>query len=205
MSRSGWLLVAVFVLGLGGFLVLSGGERKLEPRPVPMGKTVTQQLPGYDGKPETWKITKQEIPREKLPDMVLPQPRPRTAPPNESARALEGQALESWKHGDIREALAKFDAAVKADPDDPEIRTQYGRLLMLMTDYNAALPHLERAAQLKRQDPQVWLDLQTIYEKSILLERAQYARKRAESLAKGAKIVQDENGYYFLEGGKLFP
>jgi len=195
----------VFALCLAAFLLYPRGEKKLEPKPVPMGKTVTQQLPGYDGKPQTWKITKKEVPREKLPDMVLPQPKPRTAPPNESSRALEGEALESWKHGDIAAALKKFEAAIEADPDDPEVRTRYGRLLTLMTDYDKAYPQLERAAQLKPQDPQVWLDLQTIYEKSVLLERAGYARKKAEALAPGAKIVQDENGFYFLEGGKLFP
>jgi len=208
VKRSGWLLAAVFAAGLVAFLVYPREGRKLAPKPVPMGKTVTQMLPGPDGKPEAWKITKQEVPREKLPDLVLPKPAPRTRPPDErteSARALEGQALESWKHGDIAAALGTFEAAVKADPDDPEVRTRYGRLLTLMTDYDKAYPQLERAAQLKPEDPQVWLDLVTIYEKNVLLERAGYARKKAEALAPGAKIMQDENGFYFLEGGKLFP
>jgi predicted Zn-dependent protease len=170
---------------------------------------VTQQLPGSDGKPETWTLTKQEVPREKLPDLVLPQPSPRQAPPNESAResarGLEGQALESWKHGEIAVALEQFEAALEADPEDPEVRTQYGRLLTLMTDYEKATPQLERAAQLKPEDAQVWLDLLTLYEKNVLLERAGYAREKAEALARGARILQDENGFYFLEGGTLFP
>jgi tetratricopeptide (TPR) repeat protein len=207
VRRSGLLLVIVFVLGLAAFLLYPRDE-KLAPKPVPMGKTVTQQLPGHDGKPETWRLTKQEVPREKLPDLVLPKPAPRTRPPDErteSARALEGQALESWKHGDIAAAIGKFDAAVKADPDDAEVRSQYGRLLTLMTDYKQAYPHLERAAQLKPRDPQVWLDLATIYEKDTLLERKQYALKKAEELAPGAKYERDENGFYFLPGGKLFP
>ena len=91
------------------------------------------------------------------------------------------------------------------DPDDPSVRTQYGRLLTLMTDYASALPQLDRAAQLRPEDAQVWLDLQTLYEKSLLLERAGHARERAQALARGAKISQDENGFYFLEGGSLFP
>jgi predicted Zn-dependent protease len=203
--RSGLLLAIVFVLGLAAFELYSSGEKQLSPEPVPLGKTVTQQLPGYDGKPQTWTLTKQEVPREKLPDMILPQPSPRKAPPNESARGLEGQALESWKHGEIAIALEKFEAAVEADPDDPEVRTQYGRLLTLMTDYEKATPQLERAAQLKPEDAQVWLDLLTLYQKNVLLERAGYAREKAEALARGARIIQDENGFYFLEGGTLFP
>ena len=203
--RSGLLLAIVFVLGLAAFEFYWSEEKQLSPGPVPLGKTVTQQLPGYDGKPQTWTLTKQEVPREKLPDMILPQPSSRKAPPNESARGLEGQALESWKHGEIAVALEKFEAAVEADPDDPEVRTQYGRLLTLMTDYDKATPQLERAAQLKPEDAQVWLDLLTLYQKNVLLERAGYAREKAEALARGARIIQDENGFYFLEGGTLFP
>ncbi len=193
------------LLGFAAFLLHSSGEEDLSPKPVPMGETVTQQLPGADGKPETWTLAKQEVPREKLPDLVLPQPSPRKAPPNESSRALEAIALESWKHGEIEGALEKFEAAVEADPDDPEVRTQYGRLLTLMTDYDRAAPQLVRAAELKPHDAQVWLDLRTLYEKNVLLERAGYAREKAEALAPGAKIIQDENGFYFLEGGTLFP
>ena len=207
MKRSGWLLAIVFVLGLAAFLLYPHGEKKLEPKPVPMGRTVTQMLPGPQGKPEAWKITKQEIPREKLPDLVLPKPAPRTMPEDDrtdSARALDAQALEAWKHGNIETALKKFEAAVKADPEDPEPRSDYGRLLTLMTDYKAAQSHLERAAQLKPEDPQVWLDLVNVYERSILLERAAYARQKAERLAGGQRIVRDANSFWVLEG-KTFP
>ena len=208
MTRRSGLLLAiavVFVLGFAAFVIHSVQERDLSPEPVPLGKTVTQQLPGPDGKPETWTITKQEVPREKLPEMVLPRPSPRKAPPNDSARALLGQALESWKHGDVEDTLEKFEAAQQTDPDDPEVLTQYGRLLTLMTDYERATPRLERAAELKPEDPQVWLDLATLYEKNILLERSGYAREKAEALARGARITQDENGFYFLDGEALFP
>ncbi len=203
--RKGLLLALVCGLGLAVAVFYWNREVDLTPRPVPLGKTVTQRLPGADGKPETWTFTKQEVPREKLPDLVLPQPSPRKSPPNDSARTLNGLALEAWKHGDIPEALVQFDAALAADPDDSEVLTQYGRLLTLMTDYDAAVAHLERSAQLKPEDPQVWLDLQTLYERNVLLERAGYARARAEALAPGAKITQDENGFYFLDGGSLFP
>ncbi len=202
MKRYAFLLVLVFLAGLGLFL---GLQRRMAP--VPLGKTVTQMLPDEKGKPRTWKLTKQEIPREKLPDLVLPKPAPRTTPEDdrtESARALDAQAMEAWKHGDIKNALGKFEAAVKADPEDPEPHSDYGRLLTLMTDYKNAQPHLERAAQLKPGDPQVWLDLATFYERNELLERATYARQKAEQLAGGQKIIRDENGFWVLEG-KTFP
>jgi len=207
MKRNALVLTLVFLAGLGLFL---GLQRRMAPvgaKPVPMGKTVTQMLPGPDGKPEAWKITKQEVPREKLPDLVLPKPAPRTTPEDdrtESARALDAQAMEAWKHGDIQGALDKFEAAVKADPEDPEPHSDYGRLLTLMTDYKNAQTHLERAAQLRPGSPQVWLDLATFYERNTLLERAAYARQKAEQLAGGQKIVRDANGFWILEGN-VFP
>jgi len=207
MKRNALVLILVFLAGLGLYL---GLQRRMAPvgaKPVPLGKTVTQMLPGPDGKPEAWKITKQEVPREKLPDLVLPKPAPRTTPEDnrtESARALDAQAMEAWKHGDIKAALAKFEAAVKADPEDPEPHSDYGRLLTLMTDYKNAQTHLERAAQLRPGSPQVWLDLATFYERNTLLERAAYARQKAEQLAGGQKIVRDANGFWILEGN-VFP
>ena len=207
MKRNALVLTLVFLAGLGLFL---GLQRRMAPvgaKPVPMGKTVTQMLPGPDGKPEAWKITKQEVPREKLPDLVLPKPAPRTTPEDdrtESARALDAQAMEAWKHGDIQGALDKFEAAVKADPEDPEPHSDYGRLLTLMTDYKNAQTHLERAAQLRPGSPQVWLDLATFYERNTLLERAAYARQKAEQLAGGQNIVRDANGFWILEGN-VFP
>ena len=201
----GPLLLAI---GLAALLVHARESRRMGPRPVPLGATETQILPGPDGKPEAWTLSKHIVPREKLPEQVLPQPAPRQRPPDastDSARALAAEALESWKHGDLHQALADFEAAVAADPDDAQVRTGYGRLLTLMTDFENAYPQLARAAELEPNDPQVWLDLETLYEKSVLLERAHDARARAEKLAAGATITRDENGFYFLEGERLFP
>lgn len=198
----------VLAIGLAGILLHARRSQRIGPRPVPLGATETQILPGPDGKPEAWTLSKQAVPREALPEQVLPQPAPRQRPPDagtDSARALAAEALESWKQGDLHQALADFEAAVAADPDDAQVRTGYGRLLTLMTDFENAYPQLARAAELAPDDPQVWLDLETLYEKSVLLERAHDARARAEKLAAGAKITRDENGFYFLEGQRLFP
>ena len=206
MRRHAPLLI-LFVTGFGLFLALHWGLGSVGPRPVAIGKTTTQLLPDETGKPQTWKVTKFEVPRDKLPDLVLPKPAPRTTPENvrtDVARALDAQALETWKRGDIKGALEKFRAAVKADPHASEPHSDYGRLLTLMTDYRHAKPHLERAAQLKPGDPQVWLDLAIFYERNELFERAAYAKQRADQLAGGRNAIRDDNGFWILEGS-TFP
>jgi Flp pilus assembly protein TadD len=110
-----------------------------------------------------------------------PDPAPKDRQPDESARALDGLALEAWKQGDLQRALGLFEKAVAADPDDRVPRSHYGRLLMLATDYEAARPHLERAAELAPEDPQVWLDLQSLYERTQRFDQSWQARARASS------------------------
>ena len=171
-----------------------------------MGKTMTQLPPDEKGPPQAWEISKWEVPREKLPDLVLPKPAPRTTRENaltDSARVLDAQALEKWKHGDIQGALDKFSAAVTADPDDSDAHSDFGRLLVLMTDYQLAMPHLEKAAKLKPEDPQVWLDLATFYERAELFERAAYAKQKADRLAGGRRAIRDDNGFWVFEGTTL--
>jgi predicted Zn-dependent protease len=203
MKRRFRLPLILFVTGFGVFLGLQRRPPSMGPKAVPMGKTVTQLLPDEKGKPQAWRITKLEVPRDKLPDLVLPKAAPRTIREDvrsESARELDAQALEAWRHGDIQGALDEFNAAVKADPDDPEPHSDYGRLLTLMTDYQRAMPHLEKAAQLKPQDPQVWLDLATFYERTELFERAAYAKQKADQLAGDRRAIRDDKGFWIYEG-----
>ncbi len=203
MRRHALLLTILFVAGFALFLGLQRRPSPVGPELVPMGKTATQLLPDENGKPQAWKITKGEVPRNKLPDLVLPKPALRTTcekARSDAARTLNAQALETWRHGDIQGALDKFDAAVKADPDDPQAHSDYGRLLTLMTDYEHAMPHLEKAAQLKPEDPQVWLDLASFYERTELFERAAYAKQKADQLAGGREAIRDDNGFWIFEG-----
>ncbi len=121
----------------------------------------------------------------------------------ESAQALNSQALDAWRTGEIRRALELFEAAVAADPVDAVPHSNYGRLLTLMAAYEKALPHLERAAELTPDNGQVWLDLRTLYERAILLERANYVKKKAQQLAAGRKIIKDDQGFWVLEGERF--
>ncbi len=176
--------------------------------PIPMGETVERVLPDTEGKPQVWTITKQEIALEDLPDQVLPRRAPRDTAPGphtDSARALDARALEAWKHGELEEALNLFAAAVEADPDDAIPRSNYGRLLLLMTANEQSFAQLERAAELTPDDPRVWVDLLSYYERNILLERASYARQRARELASPRGLVRDETGLWRLEGESVFP
>ena len=183
--------------------VLAEGE------PLPLGKKVEVRFVDEEtGASETWKLEKKTTTREEsVGKLTLPEPDPAPADrePDESARTLDAIALETWKGGDVLRALEVFEQAVAADPDDRVPRSHYGRLLTLATDYARALPHLERAAELAPDDPQVWLDLQTLYERSLRLELAIEARERAEALAGGREIRQDPMGYYEIEGAPSFP
>jgi len=62
-----------------------------------------------------------------------------------------------------------------------------------------------RAAALAPEDPQVWLDLQSLYERSQMLDLSWEARARAEALAGGRPISQDELGLYQIEGSSWLP
>ncbi len=208
MRRPAVALASLLVVGAGALWLtrerpIPGGEV-----PVPAGETVERTLPGVEGKPEVWTISRREVAREDLPDEVLPRPAPRDTDPGartDSARALNARALESWKRGDVRGAVELFEAAVAADPDDWVPRSEYGRLLLLMTDYEQAWPQLERASELEPESPRVWVDLLNFYEHSLLFERAGYARERAEQLAGGRAIVRDETGLWRLEDDSIFP
>jgi len=175
---------------------------------LPLGRKVEMRFVDETGAAETWKLEKKETTREEsVGKLRLPEPDPAPAgrEPDESARTLDAMALEAWKSSDIGRALELFEQAVAADPDDWAPRSHYGRLLTLMTDYERALPHLERVAELAPDDPQAWLDLQTLYERTLRLEVADQARERAEGLAGGRAIRQNPMGYYEIEGAPSFP
>ena len=178
------------------------------PAPLATGETARQVLPGPDGEEEVWTLTRREAPREELVAELLPAadpPEERPTGTSDSARALHGQALEAWKTGQLRESLDFFEATVAADPDDWVPRADYGRLLVMMTDYRAAGPQLERAAELNPESARIWLDLHSFYQRSMQFERAAHARARAEELAGDRPIVQDETGLWRLEDDSIFP
>jgi tetratricopeptide (TPR) repeat protein len=162
----GWAAALGLVILVGAVWWLRG-PRVVEPgQPLPLGQPVEMHFEDEaSGEPEVWKLEKKTTTREEaVGTVVLPKPDPNAAnhQPDESARALDGLGLQAWRESDLPQALKHFERAVAADPDDRVPRSHYGRLLMLMTDYAAALPQLERAAELAPEDPQVWLDLQSL-------------------------------------------
>jgi tetratricopeptide (TPR) repeat protein len=213
--RRNVVVVCLVVLAAALFFVLFG-ERKEEPlrvvepgQPLPMDETVRLRFhDGETGAEETWTVRKQQVSPEERSGRPLPDPDPRALShvPDESTRTLEGIALESWKRGEIAEAMEVLERAIENDPDAAGPRTHYGRLKMLAMAYGDALPHLERAAELRPDDPQVWLDLATYYERKLIFEQSWEARRRAESLAAGRSISQDErSGFWVVEGESIYP
>ena len=214
MSRRSLVSIALLSLVVlaGGvwWFVTPRGPVVVEPgTPLPLDQPVEMRFRDEKtGETETWKLEKKTTTRdEALAKGKLPEPDPAGTDyaPKESARALDGLGLEAWKQSDIEQALKLFEQAVAADPDDRVPRSHLGRLLTLATDYDAARPHLERAAALAPEDPQVWLDLQSFYERALLLDLSWEARARAESLAGGRAITQDELGLYQVEGSSWLP
>jgi Flp pilus assembly protein TadD len=204
------LLALVLLAGGAWWLHTQRGPLVVEEgTPLPLGKPVEMRFRDEKtGESETWKLEKKTTTREEsLGNQKLPEPDPNAAKhePSESARALAGLGLEAWKQSDLQQALSYFEQAVAADPDDRVPRSHYGRLLTLATDYAAARPQLERAAELAPEDPQVWLDLQSLYERTQLLDLGWAARAKAEELAGGRAITQDELGLYQIEGSTWLP
>jgi tetratricopeptide (TPR) repeat protein len=183
--------------------------RVVEPgKPLPMDETVQLRFEDEEtGEEEIWAVEKHETRPEDIEPRALPEPDPdaESHEPDESSRALNAMGLESWKRGEIRESMDYFEQAIEVDPDDPLPRTQYGRLLILAMSYTDASPHLERAAELTPEDPQVWLDLATLYEKNMELPQSWEAQKRAEALADGRNIERDGMGFWVVEGVSVYP
>jgi len=209
-ARTFWLSLALVVAALGALVWFERTRTRVvaEGEALPLDRPVEMRFQNPDGEVETWKLEKKQTTRdESIGKVTLPAPDPAAADhlPDESARALDGVALEAWKHGNLAEALAGFDRAIAVDPDDRVPRSHAGRLLSLMTDYAQALPHLERAAALAPEDPQVWLDLASLYERAQRLDASHEARARAEQLAGGRRIDRDEHGFFQLEGAPSLP
>ena len=200
---AGWI-AALGLIVLAGLAWWLRAPTSVEPgTPLPFDKPVEMHFRDEKtGETEVWKLEKKNTARE-VGTLELPKPDPDAAKhvPNESARALDGLGLEAWKQGDLPKALEHFEKAVAADPDDRVPRSHYGRLLTLSVEYDAALPQLERAAELAPEDPQVWLDLQSLYERTQQMDKSWAVRDRAEKLAGGRPIIQDSLGLYKVEGG----
>jgi tetratricopeptide (TPR) repeat protein len=164
------------------------------------------------GDEDAWVVSKRETTREESlrgfdGSNALPTPDPPAAehPRDDSARALNDLARDAWRGGSMEKAIGLYAKAVEADPDDWIPRAQYGRLLAIMRDDARARPQLERAAALAPEDPQRWLDLQTLYEHTQQLDLAFEARRRADALAGGRPIVQDWAGFWTIEGSEPIP
>ena len=200
--------VALAALGAALWSARERGPRVIEPgEPVPAGETALLRF-----EDETWTLSKRETSREESlrgddGERALPEPLPadRDRSVDESARALDDLARDAWLSGEIERSQELFERAVATDPDDWVPRAHLGRLLAATQQLAAAREHLERAAALSPEDPQRWLDLQTVYERNLDLDLALEARRRAETLADGREISRDWAGFWTVEGAESVP
>jgi Flp pilus assembly protein TadD len=128
----------------------------------------------------------------------------RRTDPAQGGTDLNRQAMNAWMTGDIETAMARFEQAIAASPDDPEPLGNYGRLLTLMVSYDRAIPLLERARDLSPGDAQAWLDLATVYARAQRLDDSWAARAEAEKLVGAAAITRDEQGRFVVAGTSLW-
>lgn len=119
------------------------------------------------------------------------------------ATDLNQQAMNAWTTGDIETAMALFEQAIAASPNDPGPHSNYGRLLTLMVSLDRAIPLLERARDLAPRDAQAWLDLATVYERAQRLEDSWAARAEAARLVGAGTITRDERGRFVVSGTAL--
>lgn len=121
-----------------------------------------------------------------------------------SGALLNQLAVNAWHSGDIEGAMALFEQAIDAAPDDAAAHSNYGRLLTLMTAFDQALPLLERARELTPDDAQTWLDLATLYERAQYLDKSWEARAQAEALVGSNAITRDDLGRFIVQGNSLW-
>ena len=164
-----------------------------------MGATEVQEIRSNNGNVESWTFTKIDM-SEIRRGTTLPSP---VSSPTGAASLLNEQALNAWNSGDIRVAMSLFEEAIAADPSDPVPHSNYGRRLTVMVAHEKALPLLLRSSKLSPNDPQVWLDLLTLYEKTLQFQRANVARERARELAGDRRFLRNEQGAWLLEGASL--
>lgn len=80
-------------------------------------------------------------------------------PENRSAQHLLEQSRDAESAGDLRQARALLEQAVRRDPRDSEVRRRLARLLADAGEVEAALPHAAAAAEASSDDPEPWVRL----------------------------------------------
>ena len=103
------LSLVVLAGGVWWFGTPHGPRVVEEGTPLPLDQPVEMRFHDEkSGETETWKLEKKTTTREEaLGRQKLPEPDPagKDHEPNESARALDGLALEAWKQSDLQQAL----------------------------------------------------------------------------------------------------
>ena len=116
---------------------------------------------------------------------------------------LNEQARNAWYGGDLRTAMALFEQAIAAGPDNPVPHTNFGRLLTLMVVFDRAIPLLEHSRDLQPENVQAWLDLATAYERAQLFSKSWEAQAEAGKLVGASSVTRDARGRFVVTGTTL--
>ena len=133
LARISAAIFGIFALGLGGLWL----TRDAEPdEPVRAG-AVTDPL------------------ASRRQPAARPDAAPRTAPPDAERPFLDpaGKGTVAYSAGDYASALARFEEAVKQNPQDAESLSNLGQVLVRMQRTAEAIPYFERATTL---NPSRW-------------------------------------------------
>jgi Flp pilus assembly protein TadD len=122
--------IGVIVLAIGVGVVTSGAGGDTEP---------VRPLPGVLGSPS--------------PPPGEPRPIDSSTLAQHQSEDERRAGYAAYAAGDLDAALARYQAAVDAKPDDPEARNNLAQLLVRQNRAADALPHFDEAIQL---DPEKW-------------------------------------------------
>ena len=132
----------------------------LQTHPMPADRvaaleTLAKASPYWDNKDSDSLQARHDLMRAKLsgylerPETV----RRRYPESNQSLPARYARAISTYRHGDLRRAVAQMDGLVQSAPNDPYFHELRGQALMEGGRPTEAIPSLRRAAQLSRDAP----------------------------------------------------
>jgi tetratricopeptide (TPR) repeat protein len=123
-----------------------------------------------------------------------------TAEAAETAEEHRRNAVTLLVDGKRNEAIAALVRGLELDPDNPTARWRLGTVFLEGARVAEAVEHLELAARMAPDDPEIWADLSAAYKKAGRVEDYGAAVHRAAAQGRSAR-AQYYLGFYLKERG----
>ncbi len=117
----------------------------------------------------------------------------RYPPSNMSLPARYARAISTYRHGDLRNALAEIDGLIKSEPTNPYFHELKGQALLEGGRPAEAIPSLRRAVQLSHDAPLIEVMLAQCL---VAVNRGQYAREAISLLRSALERDPEAPGGY---------